>query len=149
MSWSSKISRIPAPAPGQVLIRVEAASVNYADIVRRRNDPYPVPTPLPAILGGEVAGYIEAVGEGVTTFSVGDPKALAKDRRIRCSTASGGRLWFPGPRQQLVDPLDGMFSDAAENIGQVGLRIDAVHLCRFHNGVHAGGTLTASIRSTE
>jgi NADPH2:quinone reductase len=64
---------IPAPAPGQVLIRVEAVSVNYADIVRRSNDPYPVPTPLPAILGGEVAGYIEAVGEGVTRFSVGDP----------------------------------------------------------------------------
>jgi NADPH:quinone reductase len=29
----------PRPEPGQVLIRVEAASVNYADIVRRRSDP--------------------------------------------------------------------------------------------------------------
>ena len=51
----------PTPGPGQVLVRVEAVSVNYADIVRRRNDPYPVPTPLPAILGGEVAGYIDAL----------------------------------------------------------------------------------------
>ena len=63
----------PTPAPGQVLVRVEAVSVNYADIVRRRNDPYPVPTPLPAILGGEVAGYIDALGDGVTGFALGDP----------------------------------------------------------------------------
>ncbi len=48
----------PTPGPGQILVKVEAVSVNYADIVRRRNDPYPVPTPLPAILGGEVAGHV-------------------------------------------------------------------------------------------
>lgn len=62
---------VPIPGPGQVLIRVEAVSVNYADIVRRRNDPYPVPTPLPAILGGEVAGFVEKLGEGVEGFSEG------------------------------------------------------------------------------
>ena len=58
-----RIEEFPKPQPGlgQVLIRVEAASVNYADIVRRRKDPYPLPTPLPAILGSEVAGYIEEV----------------------------------------------------------------------------------------
>lgn len=63
---------IPAPGPGQILIRVESVSVNYADIVRRRNDPYPVPTPLPAILGGEVAGFVESVGEGSKLHAVGD-----------------------------------------------------------------------------
>jgi NADPH2:quinone reductase len=63
---------IPVVGPGQVLLKVEAVSVNYADIVRRRNDPYPIPTPLPAILGGEVAGTIEAVGEGVTKFRGGE-----------------------------------------------------------------------------
>ena len=62
----------PRPGPGQVVIRVEAASVNYADIVRRRKDPYPLPTPLPAILGSEVAGYIEEVGEDVTAYRRGD-----------------------------------------------------------------------------
>jgi NADPH2:quinone reductase len=63
----------PEPGPGQVLIRVEAASVNYADIVRRRKDPYPLPTPLPAILGSEVAGHIEEIGEDVAPFRPGDP----------------------------------------------------------------------------
>ena len=69
-----RIEEFPKPQPGlgQVLIRVEAASVNYADIVRRRNDPYPLPTPLPAILGSEVAGYIEEVGKDVTAFRRGD-----------------------------------------------------------------------------
>lgn len=58
---------IPAPGPGDVLVRVEAAGVNYADVVRRRGDFYPVPTPLPHISGAEVIGRIEAVGEGVDT----------------------------------------------------------------------------------
>lgn len=63
----------PTPGSGQVLIKVMSASVNYADIVRRRNDPYPVPTHLPAVLGGEVAGFIEALGEDVTSTGVGAP----------------------------------------------------------------------------
>lgn len=62
----------PEPGPGQVLIRVESASVNFADVVRRRGDPYPVPTQLPAVPGSEVAGYVEAVGEGVEDLVVGD-----------------------------------------------------------------------------
>jgi len=69
-----KVEDMPTPTagPGQILMRVEAVSVNYADIVRRRNDPYPVPTPLPNVLGGEVAGFVEALGDGVTGFAVGD-----------------------------------------------------------------------------
>jgi NADPH2:quinone reductase len=62
---------VPTPGPGQVLIRVEAVSVNYADIVRRKNAPYPFPTHLPAILGGEVAGFVEEVGEGVDLIELG------------------------------------------------------------------------------
>jgi len=62
----------PLPGAGEVLVRIEAASVNYADIVRRRGDPYPLPTPLPAILGSEAAGVIDAVGEGVTALHRGD-----------------------------------------------------------------------------
>lgn len=61
----------PVPAAGEVLIRVESASVNFADVVRRNNDPYPFPSPLPFIPGSEVAGIVEAIGESVTTVSVG------------------------------------------------------------------------------
>jgi NADPH2:quinone reductase len=59
------------PGPGQILVRVEAAGVLYGDVMRR-TDRYLLPTPLPYSPGTEVAGVVEAVGEGVATPSVGD-----------------------------------------------------------------------------
>ncbi len=64
---------VPSPGPGQILIRVESAAVNFADIMRRRNDPYPFPTTLPFTPGSEVAGTIEALGTGVDGPPVGTP----------------------------------------------------------------------------
>ena len=61
----------PQPGPGQVLIRVSAAAVNFSDIMRRRGDVYPVPTPSPFVPGAEVAGTVEAVGDGVSGLPVG------------------------------------------------------------------------------
>lgn len=63
----------PQPGPGQVLVKVEAVAVNYADLMRRRNDPYPFPTPLPFTPGGEVAGTVAALGAGVAEPAVGTP----------------------------------------------------------------------------
>jgi NADPH2:quinone reductase len=60
-----------SPKEGEVLIKIEAIGLNYADIMRRRGDPYPVPSPTPFTLGVEIAGTIAALGEGVTTFEVG------------------------------------------------------------------------------
>ena len=59
------------PKDGEVLIRIEAVGMNFADVMRRRGDPYPDPSPTPFILGAEVAGTIEALGKGVTTLEVG------------------------------------------------------------------------------
>ncbi len=61
----------PEPGPGQILIKVESVAVNYSDIMRRSNTPYPFPTPLPFIPGGEVAGTVEQLGEGVTQPPIG------------------------------------------------------------------------------
>jgi NADPH:quinone reductase len=68
-----KFEDIPNPVPGvgQVLIKVEAVGVNFADVMRRRGDDYPEPSPTPFVLGGEVAGTIEALGEGVVGLEVG------------------------------------------------------------------------------
>lgn len=63
----------PLPGPGQILIKVESAAVNFADVMRRRNDVYPFPTVLPFTPGGEVAGTIEALGAGVDGPPVGTP----------------------------------------------------------------------------
>lgn len=63
----------PLPGPGQVLIRVEAARVNFADTMRRRNMPYPYPSEPLFTPGGEVAGIVEELGEGVQLPVVGTP----------------------------------------------------------------------------
>lgn len=63
----------PVPGPGEVLVAVEAVAVNWSDTMRRRNDPYPFPTALPFIPGGEVAGTVVALGEGVDGPAVGTP----------------------------------------------------------------------------
>ena len=61
----------PEPAAGELLVQVEAAGVNYADTVRRRGDHYPIPTPLPAIAGAEVAGTVLAAGTAADAAWVG------------------------------------------------------------------------------
>lgn len=61
----------PSPKAGEILIRVRAAGVNRPDIVQR-NGHYPPPAGASDILGLEVAGEVEAVGEGVTQWAVGD-----------------------------------------------------------------------------
>lgn len=61
----------PAPAPGEVLIRVYAAGINRPDILQRQGL-YPPPPGASPILGLEVAGKVIACGEGVTEWQVGD-----------------------------------------------------------------------------
>ncbi len=61
----------PAPAAGEVLIRVAAAGVNRPDILQRQGL-YPPPRDASPILGLEVAGEIVACGEGATRWRVGD-----------------------------------------------------------------------------
>jgi len=59
------------PGPGQILIKVESASVNFADIMRRSGAPYPFPTPLPFIPGAEIGGTVQALGQEVDGPPVG------------------------------------------------------------------------------
>lgn len=68
-----KIAERPDPVagPGQVLIRVRAAGVNRPDLLQRTGA-YPPPPGASDVLGLEIAGEIEAVGEGVTRWTVGD-----------------------------------------------------------------------------
>jgi NADPH:quinone reductase len=61
----------PQPGPGQVLIRVAATSVNRADLQQRTGN-YAPPPGESEILGLEVAGVIERLGEDVTGWRVGD-----------------------------------------------------------------------------
>jgi NADPH:quinone reductase-like Zn-dependent oxidoreductase len=57
-------ARDPLPAPGEVRVRVEAAGVNFADIMGRMGV-YPDLPKMPVVVGYEVAGRVDALGEGV------------------------------------------------------------------------------------
>lgn len=61
----------PAPGPGEILIKVEAAGVNRPDLLQRQGM-YPPPPGAPATLGLEVAGEVVALGEGAERWTVGD-----------------------------------------------------------------------------
>ena len=62
----------PTPGPGEVLVKVRAASVNFPDLLQTKGE-YQHKPALPFIPGLEIAGEVEALGEGVDRFRVGDP----------------------------------------------------------------------------
>ena len=65
-----KVEAAPAePGPGEVRFRTTAAGLNYIDTYHRTGL-YPVE--MPAVLGGESVGTVEAVGDGVQEFVIGD-----------------------------------------------------------------------------
>ena len=65
---------MPEPGPGQVLVAIEAASLNFPDVLIVQNK-YQIKPPLPFVPGAEFAGTVTAVGEGVTHLKVGSKVA--------------------------------------------------------------------------
>jgi len=68
----------PAPGPGEVRIRVRASGINFAEIMARQGLYQDAPPP-PMVVGYEVSGVIDAIGEGVTDRSEGQ-RVLAMTR---------------------------------------------------------------------
>ena len=64
----------PQPGPGEVLIAIKAASLNFPDLLIVQNK-YQMKPPLPFVPGSEFAGVIEAVGDGVKHLKPGQPVA--------------------------------------------------------------------------
>lgn len=63
----------PEVKPGHVAVKVAASSVNTIDMmIRDMGEALPFHPPLPGVLGMDFAGTVEAVGDGVTEYSVGD-----------------------------------------------------------------------------
>ncbi|SIS86548.1 quinone oxidoreductase family protein [Chryseobacterium gambrini] len=87
----------PKPNAGEVLIKIESVGVNYADTIRRRGDNYPEPSPVPFILGIEVAGTIEELGEGVDNLAIGT--------RVFAIPGSGGYAQYIPISATAVIPL--------------------------------------------
>ncbi|WP_181814666.1 NADPH:quinone oxidoreductase family protein [Sphingomonas aracearum] len=61
----------PVAGPGQLLVQVKACSINYPDVLIIE-DKYQFKPPRPFAPGGEIAGVVEAIGDGVSGWQVGD-----------------------------------------------------------------------------
>lgn len=79
------------PQAGEVLVRVVAAGICHTDIAVR--DQY-YPTPLPAVLGHEGSGVVEAVGEGVTKVEPGDRVVLTFAYDDECPNCRRGDVAY-------------------------------------------------------
>jgi aryl-alcohol dehydrogenase len=74
--------------PGEILVVIEAAGICHTDLICR-DQWYPVP--LPAVLGHEGAGVVQAVGSAVTKVVPGDRVGMTFDSCGRCPTCQTGR----------------------------------------------------------
>ena len=90
----------PQPAKGQVLIRIQAASLNFPDLLIVQNK-YQFKPELPFVPGSEFAGVVEAVGEGVTNVKVG--------QTVACLSGTGGFATHTLAPAKLCMPLPAGF----------------------------------------
>jgi NADPH:quinone reductase len=122
---------VPDPAPGEVLIRVTVAALNFLDTLIVRGK-YQFKPDLPFSPGSEIAGVVEEVGEGVTTLAPGM-------RVMGYARFSGCREFTTLPAANLLPIRDGVTDEAA-----AGLTITygtAIHGLRDRGRLAAGETL--------
>src|SRR6185437_1677594 len=121
---------LSAPGPGQVRIRHTAIGVNFIDTYHR-SGLYPLP--LPSGLGSEAAGVVEAIGDGVSGFKVGE-------RVGYCSGAIGAYAEANNVAAEKVVKLpDGVSDEIAAAAMLKGMT--AQYLLRRIHPVKAGETI--------
>ena len=86
----------PTPNADEVLVKVAAAGINYADTMMRSGN-YLTKPDLPFTLGYEAAGIIEVLGENVTNLNIG--------QRVLATTSSGGYAEFATAKAATVIPI--------------------------------------------
>jgi synaptic vesicle membrane protein VAT-1 len=91
----------PPVGPGQVRVAVQAAGINYADLLAR-SGAYPDAPPTPCVVGYEVAGEVESAGDGVEDFKPGD--------RVMAGTRFGGHAELVTVPAEQAIPLPKSFS---------------------------------------
>jgi NADPH:quinone reductase len=119
----------PEPGRGEVRVRVEAAGVNFIDVYHRTGL---YPLPLPFIPGSEAAGVVDAVGEEVSDFSVGD--------RVAYAMKPGSYAEFAAvPAERLVRLPDGL--DARQAAAAMLQGMTAHYLVTGSYAVQRGDTV--------
>ena len=127
-----KIEKVEIPAPGaqEVRIRVKAIGINRADVMYREGF-YPEKPVFPAKLGYEAAGIIEAIGEGVTGFAIGDLVSIVPAFSLNSYATYGELIVMPAYTLQ-KHPASLSFEEAASVwtsfISMYGLLVDAAKI---------------------
>lgn len=114
----------PPVGPGSVRIRVKAAGINFSDLLARQGL-YPDAPKPPCVVGYEVAGEIDAVGEGVTTPRLGD--------RVVAMTKFGGQSEMVTVRADQALPLPQSWSY------EEGAALPVTYLTAHHMLVRVAG----------
>ncbi len=122
---------IPEPGSKYVRVRVEAAGLNYSDIMIREGK-YLSRTQLPQIMGREFAGVIDAIGESVHGFEVG--------QRVYGTVGSGALAEYAICHAAGLLPLpDGLSSEMA--VALIVQGVTALHCLDDHGGLKQGETV--------
>ena len=132
---------VGAPGPGEALIAQTAVGLNFIDVYHRTGL-YPVPA-MPAIIGSEAAGVVEAVGDGVYGSGPRRPGRLLHERRQlhRAAADPGAR---PGPHSRRRQRPAGCGHDAERLHGALPAAADLRSTARRHHPVsRRGGRLRA------
>lgn len=136
---------VPAPGPGEVLVRVRAAAIGFPDLLMTRGA-YQRKPPLPFVPGTDMAGEVVACGAGVTDLALGDAVVAAYQTR-----AFGDYALYPAsslvPKPQRLD----FAAAAALGVAYLTAYVSLVRLARIERGdwllVHgaAGGVGLAAV----
>jgi NADPH:quinone reductase len=141
----------PRPAPGEVLIKLALACVNFIDIQLRRGSyarSHTCPSQLLMILGIEGAGTVADVGEGVTNLAVGQVVAycLAPGSYAQYACVPAWRVVTRTPEIPLSAATALMLQGCtAHYLGHSAFRLKAGHSCLVHAGAGGVGQLLIQI----
>jgi NADPH2:quinone reductase len=125
---------VPAPSAKEVLIKIEAIGVNYADTARREGQ-YVIDTPLPFVPGAEVAGTVEEVGSDCSRFKKGDKVVTL----LGSSRSTGYAEFTVADEKGLIPIPEGVDVKQAVSLPLQGL--SAYHILKTMGRIEQGETV--------
>ncbi|MEQ1774698.1 MAG: quinone oxidoreductase [Burkholderiales bacterium] len=141
----------PKPAPGEALVHLEYAGVNFTDIYQRSGQysrSHTYKTPLPMVIGMEGGGVVAALGDGVTNVKIGDRVAYTPVRGsyAQMHAVPAWRLAKIPDTMSMPDAVTLMMQGyTAHYLTHSAFALGAGHTCLIHAGAGGVGQLLIQI----
>jgi len=141
----------PSPAPGEALVKLEYAGVNFTDIYQRSGQyarSHTYQTPLPMVIGMEGGGTVVALGDGVTDVNIGDRVAYTPVRGsyAQLHAVPAWRLANIPGLMTMADAVTLMMQGyTAHYLTHSAFALGADHTCLIHAGAGGVGQLLIQI----